>query len=216
METADGVRSIDGTSINDLSDRPPAPDTPPTLVGVPSDRCSNCGAELAVDQRYCVQCGQRRGKPRFNLATPTPTAPEPAPAVSRKASRVSSGTALLAGLATLLLALGVGVLIGHSGSSSGRQPVNVKITDSGVGGLPAAGSTVSGSTARGSSKHKASAKAPSKPVATKIVAPKKLQKAVALAKKHVISNAGQNVIGGKCAAGTSGCQNGKNTGNFFH
>src|ERR1700722_6408667 len=73
METADGVRSIDGTSINDLSDRPPARETPSMLVGVPSDRCSSCGAELAVDQRYCVACGQRRGKPRFNLATPTPT-----------------------------------------------------------------------------------------------------------------------------------------------
>src|ERR1700743_3780334 len=49
-----------------------APETDVTdglLVGMASpDRCGECGAEMAVDQRYCVECGNRRGPARFTLA----------------------------------------------------------------------------------------------------------------------------------------------------
>ncbi len=28
--------------------------------------CEECGAPLAADQRYCLNCGQRRGEPRVD------------------------------------------------------------------------------------------------------------------------------------------------------
>ena len=30
--------------------------------------CANCGSPLSSDQRYCVACGERRGRPRFPVA----------------------------------------------------------------------------------------------------------------------------------------------------
>src|SRR5579875_344165 len=33
------------------------------------DRCAECGSALAIDQRYCVECGTRRGRPRFAIAS---------------------------------------------------------------------------------------------------------------------------------------------------
>ncbi len=33
-------------------------------LGAEGDRCSLCRAPLAIDQRYCLQCGQRRGGKR--------------------------------------------------------------------------------------------------------------------------------------------------------
>src|SRR6201992_4065048 len=59
----------------------PAPVAPPSfatggeapteslVAGTMGDRCVNCGAPLADDQRYCVVCGERRGAARFTLPT---------------------------------------------------------------------------------------------------------------------------------------------------
>src|SRR6202012_5682324 len=76
-----------------------------------SDHCVNCGAPLASDQRYCVNCGESRGKPRFALAAPQQAAAGGVPK-TRSASppgrpRTSAGFNLIAGVATLLLAMGV-------------------------------------------------------------------------------------------------------------
>ena len=74
--------------------------------------CTSCGSPLAIDQRYCVECGQRVGPP---LAMPY------APATPAEAAAVAAGTGgLLASLpmplqtATTLaaLALGFGVVAG--------------------------------------------------------------------------------------------------------
>ena len=97
---------------------------PPTIApgGEP---CPGCGTSLAGDQRYCLQCGTRRGDARLPfrdaLAGRPPGgyiervieryAPEPVP-------EARTGLTFLAGLACLLLALGVGVLIGRSGQST--------------------------------------------------------------------------------------------------
>lgn len=119
-----------GTSSAEGQSRPaPEADTPepPALLVGGGDRCSNCGSTLAVDQRYCVECGSRRGKPRFALATAavaastetTPTTP-----ASGGWSRLSAALAVIA----VLLALGVGVLIGNSTQASLKQPVKVQIT----------------------------------------------------------------------------------------
>jgi predicted lipid-binding transport protein (Tim44 family) len=87
------------------------------------DRCPGCGTQLATDQKYCLNCGERRGKPRFAVgAAPAPAAAAPA-AASRapKKQRLSSSTALVAGVGTLLLAMGVGVLIGHTDNGSSKN-----------------------------------------------------------------------------------------------
>lgn len=204
----------------------PAPTEPfSPIVDVASDRCPNCGADLAVDQRYCVECGARRGKPRYTLAAPEPVVPA-APVPTRSGAWFSPGAALLTGLAILLLALGVGVLIGHSGTNAlGRQPVNVTV---GAGSAAPSGSSAStGGTAarRSSTAHKArsgahaksASHAAAKPLpaaARKVAAPKPLKKAAAIASKHVTSTTGQSSIGSTCSGG-AGCHNGKQTGVFF-
>jgi hypothetical protein len=33
-----------------------------------AEQCTGCGAVLALDQRYCLQCGARHGKPRLDFA----------------------------------------------------------------------------------------------------------------------------------------------------
>src|ERR1700733_12540224 len=100
----------------------PTPVTPPVfepgeetpaeapVAGTMRDRCVNCGAPLASDQRYCVNCGERRGKPRFALAAPQEAVTEEV-TTTRSAStprrpRTSAGFNLIAGVATLLLAMG--------------------------------------------------------------------------------------------------------------
>jgi len=76
---------------------------------------------MAGDQRYCLQCGARRGDARVPYReilagqAPPPRAPIAAPPQQRGPS---SGVALLVGLVCLLLALGVGVLIGRSGNDA--------------------------------------------------------------------------------------------------
>jgi hypothetical protein len=63
---------------------PDDPDTPTTASarGVPREQCAGCGAMLVEDQRYCLQCGSRRGKPRLDFTafwpglSPTGARPE--------------------------------------------------------------------------------------------------------------------------------------------
>src|SRR5450759_3097351 len=79
-----------------------------SLIGstIAPDRCSVCDAELAPDQRYCVDCGTRRGRARFSLATTTATGTrsESAAARSPERSQAMAPSALLAtAIITLLL-----------------------------------------------------------------------------------------------------------------
>ena len=149
------------------------------------DRCVNCGVPLSSDQRYCVNCGERRGKLRFAL----PAAPAAVTEVSqtRRSAwrrgpsadrpRVSSGATLVAGVGTLLLAMGVGVLIGHASGTpkqAAAPPVQVVSVGGGSASSTAAGtpatksSKKSGKAGRSHSKSKASAAgAPSAAVANK-------------------------------------------------
>jgi hypothetical protein len=91
--------------------------------------CASCGAPLAADQRYCLECGERRGAIGSALhappstetaqqpasAPPPPSPPQLAPSAPA-APRSSSVPALIAGVGVLLIAMGVGVLIGRSGN----------------------------------------------------------------------------------------------------
>jgi len=129
------------------------------------DRCAACGTQLATDQKYCLNCGERRGKPRFALgSSPAPAAAAPAaPSRPSKKQRLSSSTALVAGVGTLLLAMGVGVLIGHTdnGSSKNAAAPQIITVNGGSGGTStgAAAATTQGKAkaAKGKSSKKAKA-----------------------------------------------------------
>jgi hypothetical protein len=116
----------------------------PTL-GAQGEPCASCGAPLAGDQRYCLECGARRAQARVAfrdiLATggAAPTGPAAAaPIEERPPPR--SGLAFLAGLLCLILALGVGVLIGNSGddATTATAPPAQVITVGGAAAAPAA------------------------------------------------------------------------------
>ena len=114
----------------------------PTL-GAQGEPCASCGAPLAGDQRYCLECGARRAQARVPfrdiLATgdAPPIAPAAVAAPAHEGPPARSGLAFLAGLLCLLAALGVGVLIGNSGDdkSAATPPPPQVIT---VGGAAAA------------------------------------------------------------------------------
>jgi hypothetical protein len=192
------------------------------VTGTIGDRCANCGSPLASDQHYCVECGERRGKPRFAVdpspATPAAAARRPRKRLSRPSG--SSGVTLVAGIATLLLAMGVGIEIGKSGNQKPAPAQKVVVLGGGGGATsgatastPATNTTASTPTSHTSSKAKTTAV--KKTVVTKVVA----QKAQAAATKVLGAAAPKNPTvkqGGTCTGGaTQGCQNGKFTGVFF-
>jgi hypothetical protein len=109
------------------------PATQPLVSAKVGDRCVSCGTAMSSDQRYCVACGERRGKPRFSIpmggtagapAWSEPTTVGASVAPPPRAPRASSGTTIVAGVGTLLLAMGVGVLIGRSSAGNvNNRPV---------------------------------------------------------------------------------------------
>jgi hypothetical protein len=114
------------------------------------DSCPVCEAPLATDQRYCLTCGHRRGDPRLpflDAATSADFAAARAgtgrtspPPPSRQGSRGRSPNAsLIAVVAVLILAVGLGFLIGragHEGGSAANQGTE-RITIEGGGEAPA-------------------------------------------------------------------------------
>ena len=211
---------------------PPFADEPTRQVSVAgtSDHCVNCGAPLASDQRYCVTCGERRGKPRFTLAGPHEEVAEETTVRAARAPRrprTSAGFNLIAGVATLLLAMGVGVLIGHSNSSNpakGAAAPSITVNGGGAGAGTAAASGAAaathGSGSGGSASHSSSSKHGASVKAAKAAPPKVvIQKAQAAATKVTGGSAkvagATDTTGSSCSAGTAGCQNGKLTGNYF-
>ena len=123
-----------------------------TLPAAPpqGEPCEQCGAPLASDQRYCLECGQRRGGPRVDYrhymaaaapatgevaqqppdAEPTPGAEDPG-----KPQRDYAPLAAVGGIAVLGLMLLVGVLIGKGndgGTSSAPSVIRVPAAESGA------------------------------------------------------------------------------------
>ncbi len=84
------------------------------------EQCTSCGTVLVDDQRYCLQCGARHGKPRLDFTafwkplSPTDST-DHRPNTSRTPSR-----GLTATLATGVLAVGIlaGVALGPGPASS--------------------------------------------------------------------------------------------------
>ena len=185
----------------------------PTLAAATgTDRCPNCGAQMAPDQRYCINCGERRsgGGLRDALPRTQTVATTAAPTRTRTTWFSSSSGSLIAGVATLLIALGVGVLIGRTGNhntpAAARQPVQVVTVAGAAGSGSTTGtSTTAGTTSSSSTKHSSKA--------AKTKAPTALQKTAA--KTGVKLPPPVVKVGSKCTKGAKGCQGGKFTGNFF-
>jgi hypothetical protein len=179
-----------------------------SLVTAPlGDTCAACAAPLAPDQRYCVECGERRGKARFT-ATPAATASREVTSLSGRKSRwggFSASTTLIAGIATLLLAMGVGVLIGRSGNNSGSsRAASVQV-------IPGAAAAAPASTAAASATTPAAAAKTAKPTKAKTPSAGGVGTKVITTVKNLPPPT--VTVGGACSG--SGCQNGHFTGNFF-
>ncbi len=166
---------------------------------------------MAGDQRYCIECGERRGESRLSsleqaaatqpgaatAATPAGYAPPPAANTRR-----SSGIALLATIALLLLAMGVGVLIGNNGDSkngTAQQPIVYGAAPTAAAGATTATAAADAGKTDNSGGSDASG-----------------SDASALAKKNHVKLAKPDVkLGDKCEKGAAGCNGGKFDGGFF-
>ncbi len=144
------------------------------------ESCRSCGGPLATDQRYCLNCGQRRGEPRIEFrrhlpGTPTTSngttsaSPAPvsaAPPVEEKAQPQRDYTPLAAvgGIAVLGLMLLVGVLIGQGNSPSpSTAPTQVVVpTETGNSDTTASEEGTGGEAAKATAKAAGKAKAKGK------------------------------------------------------
>jgi hypothetical protein len=204
--------------------RAPADDSPAQQLGLApaGDRCVACGAPLSSDQRYCVNCGERRGTSRFTVADPATAAEAAPPPPAPRRTRPSSSATFVAGVATLLLAMGVGVLIGHDTAGTARTanaPIKIDVGSSAATGAATAATTPTTSAAAHSTPGRSStsgAKAKTSTAAAKT--PPATAKKAATAAAKVLG--GKNIaaptvtVGGACSGG-AGCQGKKFTGNFF-
>ena len=119
-------------------------------LGEQGQACANCGAALATDQRYCLNCGTRRAEPRVAFAdhlggdgTAPPQTPvadgTQAPPPGGSQQRDWGPLLAIGALAALGVMFVLGVLIGKDSSGSGDAPRPVIQVGSGAG--PATAST---------------------------------------------------------------------------
>lgn len=218
----------------DPIDAPKAPSAPTgtsdstavnhSLVSAGGEQCPSCGSAVAADQRYCLHCGQRCGEPRLPFMNAVTFMDSMKPQAQAQASapppkqrrRLSPNAALIAGVGTLLLAMGVGVLIGHSGNQSvatnASAPAQVITVHGGGGEAETEAPTNKGSSGGGKGS-------------------KKSAKASASAEKKAETGQGAEEVlkpsagvklppatakpGSKCESGAAGCKGGEFTGDFF-
>lgn len=135
------------------------------VQGTPGEPCRDCGAALATDQRYCLNCGRRRGEPRVDFrehlngdGPPAASAlgakaPEPvaAPAAEpEKRQRDYAPLAAAGGIAVLGVMLLIGVLIGRgTGTATSSAPPPQVVT---VGAAAEGAATASDAQAGGGGK----------------------------------------------------------------
>ena len=219
-----------------------------------NETCPNCNARMAADQRYCLNCGHRRGDPRLpfmdavvfmesmNSAPGGAGTPPPPPAQQSGGSnnKWNANAALIAGVATLVLAIGVGFLIGRTGHNDNGSAGNGKIQVVQVPGsaapttggepteetavTPEGGSTgESGGQTKTGSPAKPNGKAPVKKKTSEVKEGSPEAKKLAEEKtKEVLHTAGnvelaepEQELGGACKEGQAGCEGGKFKGTFF-
>jgi hypothetical protein len=153
------------------SDAGTAPTVPaPLATTATGDQCAVCGSVLGADQRYCLVCGERRGAARLPIMDGVNGAHRQAAPAPRKkqGSRWSPNATMIAGVGTLLLALGVGVLIGresNNSSSSGNSGVQVLKVPAAAGAATAGtGGTASTANKAAAANTSGAAKKPAKHV----------------------------------------------------
>ena len=146
---------------------------------VTGERCAQCSAPLAGDQRYCLQCGEPRphltgppgsARPPGEMpSSPPRTPPGVTPAAGSQTPARNNSLALLAGIGVLLLAMGVGVLIGRAGAGTTKAPPAQVISlgaaagaGAGAAGTPGVTTTPAGETPPAESKSKEAKAAESK------------------------------------------------------
>jgi hypothetical protein len=180
---------------------------------------------MAADQRYCLECGRRRGEPRLPfmdavvfmeaIRKPAATAAAPPPPREQR-SRMTANASLIAGVATLVLAIGVGVMIGQSGDSGGSTasaPAPQIIKVGGADGEETASAANSGGGEIGGQAKGKKTNAPEKAIDSS---------GTSEAAAEVLKPAGDVKLppptvkpGGKCESGAAGCEDGEFTGEFF-
>jgi hypothetical protein len=208
-----------------------------------SESCPNCGARMAADQRYCLNCGHRRGEPRlpfmdavvFMESMNSPGAgagapPPPPPAEQRSSNRMNANAALIAGVATLVLAIGVGFLIGrsgheNSGNAAAQAPIKViEVGGGGSGGGEVEESTATeetGSSAKSGKGGSSAKKGGKQPKASEVKEGSKQEEELAAEKTAETLHAEGPLakptakVGETCEKGTPGCEGEEFTGNFF-
>jgi hypothetical protein len=202
---------------------PPAPHphaAPPPQPPAGYEHCPSCGALVATDQRYCLACGVRRGDPRlpfmdavvFMDAMKQPPDGQAGRPSKKKKRRLSPNAALIAGVGTLLLALGLGVLIGRSGGETSAPQQAAPIVIKG-GGEEAETSSANEPTIGGGSSAKAKKKAKAVPPEEAAEAP---SEEVLKPTKGVKLPPPTAQVGEKCVKGQAGCNSkGKFDGSFF-
>jgi hypothetical protein len=169
---------------------------------------------MAADQRYCIECGERRtgGGLRDSLPRTQAVAPAPSP---RQRAWLSANNSLIAGIATLLLAMGVGVLIGRSGDNGGGRAATPQIVtvSAGAGGAAANGASTGTTSAKSTGSTSSSKKSRKSSSKAKVTGAGSID---ATAKKNGVKLPPKVVkVGQACAKGTKGCSAGKFTGDYF-
>jgi hypothetical protein len=121
--------------------------------------CPSCGAALAEDQRYCLNCGQRQGEPRVDFRRhldskqaagedPSPATGMAAPAAPpdgpppEKPQRDYAPLAAAGGIAVLGVMLLIGVLIGRGTGDGSETAATPQVIT--VGAAESAGSDAGG------------------------------------------------------------------------
>ena len=154
-----------------MSDGQAQPHGAAQVAGI--EPCRECGAPLAADQRYCLNCGRRRGEPRLDFRQRLPAAgraaangdvpSEPVPAAARsteqKPARDYTPLAAAGGIAVLGLMLLVGVLIGRGDGDpvAPAPPQVVRVQgDGGAAATDAAGPATQGAGSSKQAKRKGS------------------------------------------------------------
>ena len=125
--------------------------------------CSECAAPMADGQRYCLDCGARRPDVQAPLARahfPAATLPAEPGAFPRRGllGRLSTNAGLIGGVACLLLAMGVGVLIGHAGRSPAKVTAAPQVVTVSGAAAPAATLAAAAPAKHAATKHTRSAK----------------------------------------------------------
>jgi hypothetical protein len=212
--------SIGPASFEPTSEAAPTEVTPaevhPSMVAVAREGCPVCGAAMASDQRYCVECGERRGPARVPLvdepgqraqgAGGAATGRYPARYASPRRS-LSINSTLIAGIGVLLLAMGIGVLIGRSSNNASTKSPPIRVVTVAGAGAAAASPTTTQPESSSSEASKGKSSATHTTTTTKS-STKSTSKASAAPPPKAVK------VGSACTTG-KGCQNGHFTGNFF-